>query len=351
MAEKSAGTHHDSPDEHVTTHRRQARTMPWKSIVIGAISVVIVLLTATAVFAVGLYRYHLQGKWVDKVVRVVPFPVTIVNGKWIPFQQFISDKTTLSYYITQSAAANAAAQPSPQTLEKIIINRLVYDTVLHQVAQKKGVSITTAEIDKQMQDIAASSGASTEALGATLQQQYGMSVDKFKSAILQPYLLFQKLDQKYASDTAADAQAKAKAEDVLKQVNAGIKTFAELAQQYSDDSTKSVGGDLGFFARGQMVKPFEDAAFSLKVGSVSGLVRSQYGYHIIKVEEKLTDKTKGEEVRARHILIRVQTADDAIQAALQSARVRILSSGYVWDATNGWVAVKSDAKTNTNSNK
>lgn len=337
---------HEPADEHVHAPRRSRRMKPWRSIVIIAAVVVVALLSATAVFAAGLYRFHLQGTWVDRITNAVPFPVTIVNGNWIRYSQYASDKTTLSYYITQSAASSAAAKPTSRDMSKVIINRLVYDTVLKQVALKNGIAVSSEEVDKQLQDIATSSGSTIDTLGTTLQQQYGMDVEKFKSAILRPYLIFQKLDQKFASDTSADEQARAKAEDVLRQVKEGNKTFAELAQQYSDDSTKSVGGDLGFFSKGQMVKAFEDAAFALEVGKVSDIVKTQYGYHIIKVEEKITDTTKGEQVRARHILIRVQTADDAIQVALQAAHVRIFPSDFAWDSTNGWVIVKGESTEN-----
>jgi peptidyl-prolyl cis-trans isomerase D len=78
--------------------------------------------------------------------------------------------------------------------------------------------------------------------------------------------------------------AKAKAEQLLERVKAG-GDFAKLAQQYSDDpGTRDRGGELGFFARGEMVKPFEQAAFKLKPGQVA-LVESQYGYHVLQVEQ------------------------------------------------------------------
>ncbi len=69
--------------------------------------------------------------------------------------------------------------------------------------------------------------------------------------------------------------------EVLEKLKKG-ENFAKLAEQYSIDGSRKRGGDLGFFGRGMMVKPFEDAAFALDKGQTSGLVKTQFGYHIIK---------------------------------------------------------------------
>ena len=83
-----------------------------------------------------------------------------------------------------------------------------------------------------------------------------------------------------------DEAAKKLAETILKDLNSG-SSFSSLAKKYSSDpGSKEKGGDLGWFERGMMVKEFEDTAFTLKKGGLSGIVKTQFGYHIIKCEDR-----------------------------------------------------------------
>jgi peptidyl-prolyl cis-trans isomerase D len=86
------------------------------------------------------------------------------------------------------------------------------------------------------------------------------------------------------ADAKIDAAAKAKAEALLKQIKSGAN-FADLAKKNSEDSSKDAGGELGFFRRGATVPEFEKALFSQKIGD-TGIVKSQFGYHILQVEER-----------------------------------------------------------------
>ena len=96
-------------------------------------------------------------------------------------------------------------------------------------------------------------------------------------------------------------KAKQKAEDILRRLTSG-EDFAKVASEVTEDpSTKASGGDLGFFPRGRMVKSFEDAAFSLKPGEISGIVESPFGYHIIKSEEKKPPHTESYEEASENI--------------------------------------------------
>ena len=90
-----------------------------------------------------------------------------------------------------------------------------------------------------------------------------------------------------------DAAVKAKAEDVLKQAKAPGADFAALAKKYSeDDSNAKNGGDLDFFGKGRMVPEFDRVAFSMEPGQISDLVKTEYGYHIIKLTDKKAGGTK-----------------------------------------------------------
>ncbi len=113
---------------------------------------------------------------------------------------------------------------------------------------------------------------------------------------------FQQQEERRASHILIEkSKGKAKAEEVLAEVRKNPASFAELAKKNSDDpGSAAKGGDLGFFASGAMVKPFEDAVFAQKEGEISGIVESDFGFHIIKLtgihagKEKPFADVKGE---------------------------------------------------------
>ena len=133
---------------------------------------------------------------------------------------------------------------------------------------------------------------------------------------------------------ATEAEAKEVKERLMKG-----EDFATVAKEKSKDPSAE-GGDLGFFGRGQMLKPFEDAAFALKVGEISDPVQTQFGWHIIKVEEKrtrplptfdqvkdtiisqLTAQKAKDTLKQLHDTAKIEIIDPEIKKSMQDAAVR-----------------------------
>jgi len=160
---------------------------------------------------------------------------------------------------------------------------------------------------------------------AELQAAYNASMDNFRmpDRVKAQHILIKTQNKSDAEKKAALA----KAEDLLKQLKAGAD-FSELAKKNSDDGSGSKGGDLGWFVRGQMVPEFDKAAFALKPGELSGIVTSEYGYHIIKLNEKENARVKPfEEVKAELAAeVKKQRITDQMQKTADGAHDALAKS-------------------------
>ena len=269
------------------------------------------------------------------------------------------------------------AQPDSalaDTLRRQILDQLIEEKLIVAEAKKQGVTVTDAEINKQVEQAITDAKqrlGGNDAYQAQLQKENTSEEklrDKYKTE-LRRQILAQRLVQKQVTskaptqieaeayfkahhekfpkvppevrvsviqipvdpDSAITAKAKAKAVAARKRIVAGEK-FAKVAGEVSDDQSSShSGGDLGFVPRGTMDSEFEKAVFSAKLNALSEPVRTQYGWHIIEVVERDTLKThtgrdstdrQGRpipEAHVRHILIRVPLTDEDIERARKRA--------------------------------
>lgn len=137
----------------------------------------------------------------------------------------------------------------------------------------------------------------TEIKDEQLKEYYNSHLDDYKkNEVKASHILISTLNEmKEPLSEEETAKKEAEAKDILDRVKSG-EDFAALAKEFSDDETSAVnGGDLGYFAKGVMVPEFEEVAFKLNVGDISDLVKSTFGYHIIKIDDKKEEVSSFEE--------------------------------------------------------
>ncbi|HEV8481683.1 MAG TPA: peptidylprolyl isomerase [Candidatus Eisenbacteria bacterium] len=244
-------------------------------------------------------------------------------------------------------------------MRKSILDRLIDEKLIVQEAKRKQVVVPDSEVDHQVSDAIADA---KQRLGGDAGYQAELSKEgisendlkeryrgEIRRQLLANQLLRKELNLKLevspaeaeayfkanpgdfpkrpeevglaviqipiAPESSAVVAAKARAQGLLDRVRKG-ESFTRVAMEASEDpGTRASGGDLGFFGRGDLDSTFEQVAFHLKPGQISDLVRTPFGYHIIRVEE--VDTTRNQ-IHARHILVRVapQQADQKRAEAL-----------------------------------
>lgn len=213
-----------------------------------------------------------------------------------------------------------------QTLEDLIIRKLV-----SQSAEKQKLAIADTEVDKKLEDLKKLvPGGQLE----PILKERNTTMDDLKSE-LKVNLLLRKLSASSITDADKNAyfeqnkarlaqveashilvKTKAEADSILKEIKSG-KDFAELAKQHSlDPQSKPKGGHLGFFSHGMMDPAFEKAAFETKIGEVSNIIKSNFGFHIIKVSAK---KSTFDELK--------ETIEDELLGQNNNERVRNFIKG------------------------
>ena len=287
-------------------------------------------------------------------------PVAFVNGKPIPKAEY--DRAVNAFYEQfrrMGAARGGAGTPPADTVREEVTKQLVNREILYQASLKYPVKDLQKKVEEEVQKLqtgAPSPEAFQEKLKANsmtekdLKELIGkqLTIRNYVETQIVPKLKTSEADAKKFYDenkerfktpeqmkashllVRVDPKAKpadkekalAKARDLQKRAAKG-EDFAKLARENSEDpgSAKN-GGDLGFFAREQMVPPFANAAFALKDGQVSEVVETPFGYHVIKAgPKKAAELQSFSDVKAKLIdYLKAKAIDEAITRKVDELR-------------------------------
>jgi peptidyl-prolyl cis-trans isomerase SurA len=219
-------------------------------------------------------------------------------------------------------------QNKPEDFTEVKINEYLnlFINFKLKVAEARTLGMdTTAKFSKEFktyrEDLKKPYRAEPDALERLTKEAY----DHLTQEVRASHILINLKPDAFPSDTLA---AYKKIDDIRKRV-AGGEDFEKLARELSEDpSAKYNGGDLGYFTAMQMVYPFEEAAYKTDKGKISNIVRTRFGYHLLKVIDK---KPARGEVEVAHILLRTETADDTKIKTKAFEIFDQLKAGRPWD--------------------
>lgn len=290
----------------------------WGKVLLGLV-IALVLLLGLDVF--GLYQLHFSDPLSRQIALIAPLPAGQIDGETISLNDYLNNQAELSLALTQGREGVKDYSGKTEINDKVFYYLATEKLVEQKLAQYSSI-VTDQTVEEQAQKLVAQAG-SAAAAEQMVENLYGMSLADFKRNVLKPMLEREALLSAIMDDdsVAVNAAAKTKANQILAQALATSSNFAALAKQYSDDeSSVNLGGDLGWVSKGQLNSAWEPLVFSAATGTVvNSLIKSDYGYHIIKVEQKVTDKATGAvSVKLRHILVQVdvdQYIKDLVAAA------------------------------------
>jgi len=253
-----------------------------------------------------------KGLLEEKFQRLVTDGVSVGPSELLEQYRYQNEKVKLDYAVIKPEDLEAKITPDEAEIKAAYEKRKSQ----YQLPEKRVVEYALVDQIKLRQSIQISDD--------DLKVKYQQDIQQYQvpNRVHAQHILFMTVGK---TDAEVD-EIKKKAEDVLKQAKKGAN-FAELAKKYSEDpGSKDKGGDLGWLLQGQTVPEFEKTAFSLQPGTISDLVKTQYGFHIIKVLEKETAHTKPfDEVKdsIRAPLMLAKADDQASRVADQmSAEIR-----------------------------
>lgn len=274
---------------------------------LSALAVMVML--AVTYYGVMIYAYGSKADNVQSVAKIVPYPIAVVNYDVVTYGEYLHETDYVRHYYEYAQAGIEDYKPIYQQIfDDLISNKIVeFEAITHKV------KITKNDEDAAISAIIEGAGGQDK-FEKALTDMYGLTPDQFRK-LVHVRLLREGLDKAVITrviashililvDSAAApevvAVAKTKIDGIVTEITAGLD-FAEAAKKYSEDTSSATnGGLLEPFAKGEMVEAFSDAAFATAPGQMSTPVKTEYGWHIIKVtsksgsvEEKFTDWLDG----------------------------------------------------------
>lgn len=258
------------------------------------------------------------------IVKNIPLSVASVNGKGVPLRDFETKVADSNYFLEQQKVYNLSLVEGaqPENIETYVLDRMIDLALLEEIAKEYDVSVSDDDVRAYYDDfIVPQDAQGGVGIARDLELYYGWTPEEFMEHELYPVVLKIAVTKALRMDEKNNKSALEEAEKIRADIEKNTaKPFSDFAKEFSADAaTAESGGMIGFIARGQYDPEFEEAVFALEIGEVSDPIRSDIGYHIVKLTNRDDDADTRE---IRHILIKTPSVDDLLAEKKESAKIK-----------------------------
>jgi len=222
-------------------------------------------------------------------------------------------------------------------VEREVINKLVENAVVEDLAAELGISITSDDVAASLKKTLEGGDVETARVNAGL---YGWTLDEFARKVIKPSLYVKAVEEKFNAQNKATPEMYTLMQEAQKMIRDG-RSFADAAKKYSKGIAAQEGGAQGVFFRSQLDPLLADVAFSLEIGQLSEVVETPIGLHLIMVDDILQEVGEEAAVSLNHIYLPKEFFSAYLHDQVAKRSVFVFLPGYAWGAQENYV-VSSD---------
>ena len=300
-----------------------------------------VLLICVIFIGVLTYVFRVDTPLISYARRILHLPAIVVNTTSISMQEIEENTASIKkFYENQDFSSYGIridfttedGQKRLKIQQKRMLNKLIEDIAIEEMAKKWNITISDEAVktamDRPMNEV-----GTRDSVTENLENLYGWTLDDFGQKVVYGQLLREKVTAKFEQENVATPEMHEKIAQAKKELDDG-RSFVDTAMKYSDGSTASEGGVMGWFASNELQDEIGKKIFAMEKGAYTDVIETQLGLHIVRVND-ISEKDNVKLVHVSQIVIKKQNFAQYLEEWIKKMNVKIFLPQYAWDAQTG----------------
>jgi parvulin-like peptidyl-prolyl isomerase len=312
----------------------------YKKILILLGIIIIVILFAIIIFT---YVFRVDSPAVSSVRSLFRLPAITVDGKWISIAELEENTASIKRFYEEQDFSQYGiridfdtdnGKKRLQLQERKMINKLIEDIVIAQLAKEWGITISEEAV-KDAMNRPMNEMDSKQEVESRLERLYGWSLDDFGKKVVKKQLLRDKVAAQFNQKNSITDELNAKIHLAKKELDDG-RDFADVAKKYSEGSSASAGGIMGWFAQGQLQDEIGKEIFTMDSGQYTDVIETPLGLHIVNVDE--VSEVDGQKIiHISQIVVKRKTLANFLDEEIRKRDVKVFLPQYKWNPETAMV--------------